>query len=222
MINAIRLKIENLFTYLRSKRCTWQLINLLCLESLDALSKQHTNSHCQRLCMNTTWTTAVQSHQKPCTSSLNKTGIHRPSQQQNNHNRCGEQDLRGKSELLRGNKTRQKANKSGKRINQHLEWQIALRTCILYIVTAMNLWSFSYKPNSISPFYVYACHSAITPNDLLHIVIIIGKNVNDASGDVPSPADRDTRSICILQPNFPLKHYSHQPTYYSEQLSGLQ
>lgn len=54
MINAVRLKIENLFTYLRSKRRTWQLINLLCLKSLDALSKQQTDSHCQRLCMKTT------------------------------------------------------------------------------------------------------------------------------------------------------------------------
>lgn len=102
MINAVRLKIENLFTYLRSKRRTWQLINLLCLKSLDALSKQQTDSHCRRLCMNTTWTAAVLPPE--AMQLLPKRGIHRPSQQQNNHNCCGEQDLGGKPELQRGNK----------------------------------------------------------------------------------------------------------------------
>lgn len=45
MINGIRLrlKLENLLTYLRNKRCTWQVISLLSLKGLDALSKQETN-----------------------------------------------------------------------------------------------------------------------------------------------------------------------------------
>lgn len=82
MINRIRLrlKLENLLTYLRNKRCTWQVISLLSLKGLD---KQETDSCGQRFCAKTDQT-VVLPHQKPWTPC--PTARHRSRTDTRDHN----------------------------------------------------------------------------------------------------------------------------------------
>lgn len=211
MINGIRLrlKLENLLTYLRNKCCTWQVISLLSLKGLEALSKQESDSCCQNLCV--------------------KTELYGPAPREAIHLLP---KLSGVCQDHRSSFSHTRHDVPQPRPGVGLRRQVWASKRLLYTTGTggwgvwkkeIGIWNGTFnfmsisqqlpiqlitkvlvrKPNSPSlpvPVCIYACHSAVTLTRLLCVVRIIGKNFNYASEDISSQGDRHTH---IFHSNFP-------------------